>query len=190
MGMLDPNTLIGIIEGKVGNLVFVRTKDGRVIVRGRPVRQTESTLAERAGQQRLVSANAYVRSIRQQPDQYAPYQEAAKASGKRACDLAKADYAHPPVIHDVDVSHYTGKPGEPIGVVAVDDFGVVSVYVTLTEVSGALIEHGSAVLEQSRWVYLTQAAVVPATAVIIHVTALDRPGNAANKTLQHALIAP
>jgi hypothetical protein len=48
----------------------------------------------------------------------------------------EVDYAHPPVIHDVDVSRYTGKPGEPIGVVAVDDFGVVSVYTP----SGSVLE--------------------------------------------------
>jgi len=60
---------------------------------------------------------------------------------------------------------------------------------TLTQVGGALIEHGSAVLDQGRWVYVSEAAVTPATAVIIHVTALDRPGNAANKTRQHAFLA-
>ena len=43
MAMLDPNTVIGILQGKVGDLVFVRTKDGRVIVRHRPVRKAEFT---------------------------------------------------------------------------------------------------------------------------------------------------
>ena len=29
MGMLNPNTLVGILNGKIGDLVFVRTQDGR-----------------------------------------------------------------------------------------------------------------------------------------------------------------
>ena len=60
----------------------------------------------------------------------------------------------------------------------------------LTEVSGTLIEHGAAVLDQDQWVYLSEAAVAAEAAVIIHVNALDRQGNAASKTLHHALIAP
>ena len=39
------------------------------------------------------------------------------------------------------------------------------------------------------WTFVTHAAVAAGGAVIIQVTALDRPGNAVTKTLHHALIA-
>jgi hypothetical protein len=39
MAKLDPNTVIGILQGKLGNLVFVRMKNGEVTVRQRPVRE-------------------------------------------------------------------------------------------------------------------------------------------------------
>ena len=101
MAMLDPNTVIGILQGKIGDLVFVRTKDGRVIVRHRPVRKARFTVGELAGQSLLAQANVYARRIRQEPDQYALYQRAAGLNGKRACDLVKADFYHSPVINDV-----------------------------------------------------------------------------------------
>ena len=57
MAILDPNTLIGIIQGKIGDLVFVRTKDGKVIVRRRPVGTPGST-------PRVEGAEAHRRSER------------------------------------------------------------------------------------------------------------------------------
>ena len=188
MATLDPNTLIGILQGKLGNLVFVRTKEGKIIVRHRPVRDSDRTPGELANQSRLTLANRYVQGIRQQPDEYLPYQIAAKLKGKRACDLARADFAHPPVIHDVNVECYSGKIAEPIRVVAVDDFEVLSVAVTLSDAGGLLLEHGLALPEAGHWLYLTQAAVIDEAAVVIHVTATDRPGHAITKTLHHALL--
>ena len=120
MATLDPNTLIGILQGKLGNLVFVRTKEGKIIVRHRPVRDSDRT--------------------------------------------------------------------EPIRVVAVDDFEVLSVAVTLSDASGLLLEHGLALPQAGHWLYLTQAAVIDEAAVVIHVTATDRPGHAITKTLHHALL--
>jgi hypothetical protein len=190
MALLDPNTLIGIIQGKIGNLVFVRTKEGRVIVRHPPVRKGERTMAERANQTRVVLANAYVQNLRLHPDQYAPYQLAAKLMGKRACDLAKADFTHPPVIHDVDVAAYSGKADELLQIQAIDNFEVANVTLRFTDINGVLIEQGTAVRDEQPglWTFVTQAAVAAGGAVVIHVTALDRAGNSATKTLQHALL--
>jgi hypothetical protein len=61
MGKLDPNTLIGIINGRIGDLVFARTSDGTVIVRPRPQRQARFTLAELANQSQFARASAYVK---------------------------------------------------------------------------------------------------------------------------------
>ena len=92
MAFLDPNTVIGILESKLGDLVFVRTRSGKVIVRHRPQRTSEFTAAELATQCRLARAAAYVKLVRAQPAVYTLYQQAAKLSGKRACDLAQKDF--------------------------------------------------------------------------------------------------
>jgi hypothetical protein len=189
MATLTPNTLIGVIHGKIGNLVFVRRKNGKVFVRHRPVRRAPPSEAELVTRARLIEGNRYVQRTKQQADAYAPYQAAAKASGKRACDLARADFSHPPAIHDVDLSSYTGKLGDTIRIEAVDDFGVDSVLLTITQLDGALIEHGAAVPEEngSKWVYTAQAAVSQGQTVVIHVRAWDRTGNVVTKTLHRAI---
>src|SRR5690349_17894447 len=112
MAILHPNTLIGSLQGTLGDLVLVRTRDGRIIVRHRPVGTDHSTPAEQKAQAALRRANAYVQQVKADPQAYARYQTAARLRGKRACDLARADYAHAPVIQDVDLSGYTGHAAE------------------------------------------------------------------------------
>src|SRR5689334_3332220 len=98
MGMLDSNKLIGTLHGTVGDLVFVRMPDGRIIVRHRPKREAEFRVGELANQARFRLASAYMKGISKQPALYAPYQWAALKRQKRACDLAVADYSYPPII--------------------------------------------------------------------------------------------
>ena len=57
MAKLDPNTIVGIIHGKLGDLVFVRAKDGTIIVRPRPAPKATVTAAERKGQQAIARGN-------------------------------------------------------------------------------------------------------------------------------------
>ena len=139
MGMLTPNSLVGLLHGRFGDLVFVRGKDGRIWVRHRPRRQAAVTAGELKGQGLIAAANRYVRKIRQAPEQYAAYQRAARLAGKRECDLAKADFCHPPIITDVDLNAYTGATGEVIGVRASDDFEVVTLEVVVSEVGGIVL---------------------------------------------------
>jgi hypothetical protein len=190
MAMLDPNTVIGILQGKIGDLVFVRTKHGRVIVRQRPVRKSQFAAGELAGQSLLTQANVYVRRIRQEPDQYAVYQRAAGLNGKRACDLAKADFYHPPAINGVNLSAYRGNAGENIRVEAVDDFGLTTVMLTIAELDGSLVEHGATIPEpsSSKWLYQAQVSVPSGQTLILHVSAVDHAANSVTKTVDHALI--
>jgi hypothetical protein len=53
------------------------------------------------------------------------------------------------------------------------------------------IEQGTVVLDEAagQWVYAAQVPVVANQTVVIHVTATDRPGNMASKTVHHALIS-
>jgi hypothetical protein len=189
MGKLDPNTIIGIVQGKLGDLVFVRMKNGKVYVRHTPVREAPFTAGEEASKSDFKRAGEYVKASRQQPEQYAPYEAAARVTGKRACDLANADFRRAPAIQDIDLSGYSGRVGESIGIQAVDDFRVEAVLITLALLNGTLLEHGAAVLDKAtlRWVYVTQVAVAGGQTVVVHVTATDRAGNTVTKTVDHAL---
>jgi hypothetical protein len=194
MGKLRPNTSVGTIEGKVGELVFAHRADGRVIVRKAPVRTEPFTAAERDNQRRFARAVAYARRVKADAGRYAPYQQAAKAMRKRACDLAIADFLNPPEINDVDLSGYTGKPGETIRIKAIDDFEIQSVAVTISQLDGQELESGNALAQPpvkgapADWLYQTQAAVAPQT-VAVRVTAEDRAGNRTNKLVHHCVTA-
>jgi hypothetical protein len=190
MGKVNPNNAVGIIEGRVGDLIFVKYADGRMIVRHRPVREAPFTAGEVASQSHFGKAVVYMKNLPAQPAQQAVYKQAARSSRKRACDLAVADFLNPPVINDIDLSSYTGKTGETISVVAIDDFEVATVCLTLTELNETLIEHGAAVLEpsSSKWLYQAQVSVSSGQTLILHVTAVDRAGNSVTKTVHHALI--
>jgi hypothetical protein len=84
-----------------------------------------------------------------------------------------------PKITAVDLSGYTGKPGEMIRMEAVDDFEVVSVSLVVARLDGTLIENGAAAATGAGnvWVYTTTAAAPAGQTLLVHVTAADRPGN-------------
>jgi hypothetical protein len=69
---------------------------------------------------------------------------------KRACNLAHADFRHPPVIEDVDLSAYAGLPGQFIRVRAVDDFGVVGVAVVISTLDGAVLDRAMPARRRTR----------------------------------------
>ena len=171
--------------------MFARAKDGTISVRSRPVREAAFTAGELKSQSRLIKGNTYVQQVKAAPAAYTAYQAAARLRGRRACDLAKADFAHPPAITDVDLSQHTGQPGQPICVQAVDDFEVKSVQLTFTRLDGVLIETGAAIFEagSASWRYVTQVPVACGGVVVVHVTVSDHPGNQVTKTFEHALVA-
>ena len=189
MSKLDPNTIIGILQGKLGDLVFVRQPNGTITVRRPPVRKADFKPGELVTQNAFKGALAYVTWLKQQADHYAAYQAAAKLEGKRACDLANADFRQHPKLHDIDLSGYSGRPAELIAVEAVDDFGVAEVLVSITGLGGEFLENGAAVFDPvaARWIYTTTAILPLSQTVIVHVTAVDRPGNVVFKSVHHAI---
>ena len=124
------------------------------------------------------------------PDTRKLYENAAKAKGQPVFSLTVADFFHAPSVDEVDLAGYNGQPGDPIVILARDDFGVSAVGVEVSGVDGSSIESGAAVevpASSGRWVYSTIATVTTGTQVRIVVTAEDRPGgkgsNEAQKTL-------
>jgi hypothetical protein len=190
MARLDPNGLIGILHGRIGDLVLVRQSGGRIIVRARPDRTAAFTPSEKGNQSAFAKAAGYVRRIRQEPEQYAVYEEVARATGRRACDLAHADFRHAPVIRDIDAGAYRGQSGEPIGIEATDDFGVIRLEVLIMNLAGVVLEQGALVPEknQAKCVYLTHTRVASGQTVAIQVLATDRPGNTSSKLIYHPLV--
>ena len=189
MAKLDPNTVIGMLQGKLGNLVFSRLRSGVIAVRRKPVRQTPATPNELANQSRFEAAARYVTCVRLDPIRYAPYQAAGKLLGRRACDLANADFRHPPEVREIDPGGLAGHAGDSLAIEATDDFEVARVAVVISTLDGAILEQGDAVPDAAsgRWRYVVRQDLSGGQTVLVRITAYDRPGNVAVKAVHYAI---
>ena len=192
MGMLDPNTLIGILNGKLGNLVFARYPNGKIVVRRRPTVVSAASQAQSSNQALFRQALAYVSRIRSDPAAYAAYQVAAKISRKRACDLANADFRNLREIREILCARTGDNSSQLVAVKAFDDFQVCGVSICLTLPDGTVLEQGEAALNGSTGEseYVTQSVVAPARIFLIHATAADLAGNTCAATIVHSLTEP
>lgn len=187
MANITPNPAAGQLSGTVGDLVFVRQKNGKVIVRHRPERKTDKKPGEIANQQGFVRAVAYAKAVwNGAPELQAKYKTAARQQGRQGFHLAKSDFRLPPKIGDVDLSGFLGNPGDVIRVVATDDFAVKDVLLVLRRLSGELIEQGAAVLEEGTWSYRAQTQMPAGETITMEAIAVDYPGHTASKRLDHA----
>ena len=175
---------MALLQGKIGGLVVAKHGAG-FIIRKRPERQRlQPTVRQQHRFDAFTAAVAYARSVVADPAQKAVYTAAGRSSGRRAYHLAVADAMHSPAIHDIDVSGYTGRAGQRIVIEATDDFGVDAVTVTVRDATGEIAETGTATarMEDRSWEYTTRSDVPPGQAVVIEVTATDRPGNVTRRT--------
>jgi hypothetical protein len=187
MAKITPNPAAGAFSGAIGDLVFVRMKNGKVIVRHRRVRTAPKKPREIDNQAGFVRAVAYAKAVwNSQPDLQAKYKSAARQQGRQGFHLAKADFRLPPSIGDVDLSGYGGSAGDLIRVTATDDFEVKEVLVVLRRLNGELIEQGAAVAEQGSWNYRAQTQVPAGEMITVEAIAVDNPGHSASKRLDHA----
>jgi hypothetical protein len=187
MANIVPNPAAGQLSGTLGDMVFARLKNGKIIARRRPVRTTAKKTGEIANQASFIRAVAYAKAVwNSQPELQAKYQAAARQQGRQGFHLAKADFRLPPRIGDVDLSGYRGNPGDVIQVVATDDFEVKEVLVVLRRLNGELIEQGAAVPSKQTWSYHAQTQVPAGETITVEAIAVDYPGHTASKRQDHA----
>ena len=176
------------IHGKLGEMVFKRFNHQEIVARP-PDRTgivpTENQLAQ---QDRFRLAALYGKAVLADPVSKAIYEDAAARKGVPAFALTVGDFLNAPIVDEIDLSGYTGKIGDKIGVRASDDVEVHGVSVTIREQGGAVIEEGDAVFSQATatWTYTATTALAQGQAVSIDVSATDRPGHKGMKSQQRA----
>lgn len=177
MAKVKLNPVMEQMRGKVGDLVFKRFQDEVVIAR-KPGRSGRApTPGQAAHRQRFRLAALYGKAVFADPIQRALYADAAKTRRKSAFALTVSDYLNAPAVDDIDLSAYAGNAGDLIAIRASDDFGVAGVTVVIRDAAGAVLEQGAAVNDRGAWRYTASATVPPGQAVVVEVTATDRPGN-------------
>jgi hypothetical protein len=187
MGFLTPNPLLAKISGKFGSMYIAQYGD-KFVLKKVPEREPYlPTEAQKPVQARLVASLAYWKLVRADLALKAAYVLAAKLRGTRAIDVAKSDFLHPPTVADIDLTGYTGQPGETIEIEAADNFEVRSVEVCILELAGTVIEEGLAAAagQSGRWSYSSRSAIPAGHPVVIQVTAADWPENTAVKRVDH-----
>jgi len=81
------------ISGKVGNTVFRRSHNGKLIAAKMPnMSNVKWSKAQKAHRQRFKKAVAYAKAAMAEPKVRAKYEKAAVKAGKRPYDLAVSDY--------------------------------------------------------------------------------------------------
>lgn len=183
MAKVRNNLLLHGVSGMIGGQLVVRkTQNGRYVLSAAPTRAEgrEPTAAQKEQQEQFRQAVLYGKGAKNKPE----YEEIAKARGVSAFNVATADFFHPPEVKGIDVSAYSGGPGQKISVHAVDDVKVVTVGVLIALDDNTLVEKGQATvspLDPHLWVYTT-TATAPSPSVKILVDVADLAGQVTEET--------
>jgi len=175
------NPMFEQVSGQLGEVVF-REVRGRTFASRKASVNAAPTAEQLAQRERFKLAAAYGKSALADSEVRAQYEEIAKTKNMPVFAATVADYFNAPSISNVDLSAYTGSVEDIIKVNALDDFGVASVLVTITNADNdELIEAGNAVESapgSGLWTYSVSEAVTE-TNVKVSVVATDRPGGTA-----------
>jgi hypothetical protein len=167
------------LSGLVGDMLVFRNHAGKTIVSAKPKERTgELSEAQKMQQGRFQEAILYGKSVLADATLKAEY-KAAAPEGVTAYNVAVGDFLHAPNIKSVDVSKYTGKPGETIEMEISDDFRVADVKVAIYNPDGSVVEQGNAKQQPNslKWVYTATAANDSLSGDKIVIRAYDLPGN-------------
>ena len=172
------------LSGKIGNLLVFRQRAGQTVVAKAPPKRKVSTEQQKEHQRRFQRAVLYAQSVMADSDMGAAYNRAAK-KGQTGYNVAVADFFHAPDIHNIDVSGYTGNPGDAIRIQVSDDFSVKEVKVTITNADGSLVEEGNATPDAGGyyWTYTVTAVNDSLDGDKIEITVSDLPGNVTQDTV-------
>src|SRR5262245_11892224 len=104
------------ISGTVGRLTYV-AMNGKQILRHR-IRRTRRTAGQDVQPQRMKAAAAYWCGVQKTPELKAFYFALPHAPSMGPYQFAVRDFLNSPVVHEIDVSSYSGQAGQPIRIQA------------------------------------------------------------------------
>ena len=114
------------------------------------------------------------------------YLERELETGMTAYNVALADWFVAPKVLQINVDHWTGRPGQIIRVKARDNVRVVKVLVMIRDGEGNVLEAGEAVQMEAGsawWHYTTTTTVALTPFPNVKAVARDMPGNSASFTI-------
>ena len=166
------------LSGKVGKMLVFSQRNGKTIVSTPPKQGAEQSDKQKAHLQLFQEAVIYAKNALKNAETKEAYAAAAE-EGQTAYNIAVADMMNAPDIEEIDLSAYTGKPGDTISIKATDDFKVTAVTVEIYNADGSVVEKGSAILSDTglEWVYKATTNNADLHGDKIVVKATDLPAN-------------
>jgi hypothetical protein len=179
MGKVKENLLTKGFSGRIGDEIVFRQVKNRTLFAKRPRKSTIITPNQVSQRELFAKAVVFAKTMLLDPAIRADYQNRARQAGlASAYSAALTDYLKAPKINAIDTDYYKGAVGDVIWIVALDDFKIQRLTVTIQRDNGSVIENGVAVLEAGRWKYVATQPIAEAGISVIAV-ATDRPGREA-----------
>lgn len=180
------NSIMRGASGALGEELIFRQRAGKTIISLPPIFEPgEPTDKQKAVREKFKAAIRYVKIALSLPGVKEVYQAEASADVS-AHNLAFSDFFKAPVVTEIDVSNYSGSPGNTIRVLATDDFKVQTLRVSILNAAGAVVEEGAANAApegNDTWVYTATASNATPAGGKVSVQASDLPGNVTTKEL-------
>jgi hypothetical protein len=185
MSKSNDNVITRGASGTFGGQIVFSQRHGNTIM-GKPPRPSNIPPSEKqlAIREKFLTATQYAKAVNANEALKAVYKAAARL-GQSAYNVALTDAIKPPEIKEIDRSQYTGLTNSIIRINAFDDFKVSSVYVTLLDQAGAIVEQGEATVDPNShyWIYTATTDKLDYIGCTLQVQANDLPGNVTTKEL-------
>jgi hypothetical protein len=167
------------LSGSPGKLFFYQHCHRIVAYVAPAPGQTTTTAGQLAERNQFQEAHKYAKAMQHKPEVWAKYEAEAALRHSNPVEIAIADFMKGPVIRDVHLNQYRGKPGDLIRILATDGFRVTGVQVAITTGAGEAVENGPAVYKPgtSEWLYKAHTTNPALKGSRIRVEARDLPGN-------------
>ena len=185
------NILLEGLSGSLGDHYF-RQVDGKTVVSKKPdMSKRVLSPAQIAHLNRFEAAKQYARAQMADPASKARYRQRAHGHTS-AYSIAIKDFMNPPKILSIDIADFHGQAGDPIRIVAVDDFNVAQVSVAILDPTGQTLASGPAqpLPDGENWLYTLANALPPANGLLLRVSATDLPGNTATQEQSLSIASP
>lgn len=167
------------LSGKIGDLIVFSQRDGKTYVSKAPKSKTvEDSPKQKEHKLKFQRATLYAKSVINNPDLKQMYSaKEDNAKGMSTYNVAMKDFFNAPEIQSTDLTAYTGKKGDIIKIIAVDDFAIKAVSVKIESADGSLIEEGTATDSGYEWIYTATVNTANLTGTKIIISAIDHPAN-------------
>jgi hypothetical protein len=174
MAKVKFNRFIDSVHGKHGNVVF-KVIRGESYATKRAHSKKPPTENQLEWRRFFRRASEFAKTVKTDSELLAFYAPLAKKAERRIREIIMSDAFESPVIKSFDLSRFTGKAGSQLTLVATDNYGVVSVEVSLSG-RDRFWEKGQAVQKRGVWRYEVRATP-PAGPIEVRIVASDRALN-------------